>query len=102
MKTMDSSSPLFTSAALLGTAYPTISLKAVRLVEGGTFAYLSLTLYNSFITSYQTGSSAGVGLLPREQFSIQPSSVLVEAFEQDGFGSIVRTAHTTVTCQKPK
>lgn len=104
VKQMDASSAAFTGAALLGTFYPTVVLVASRTSgDGSRLTYLKLTLSNSVFTSYQTGGSGGSGFLPLEQISVQPSSVKVEAFEQDPIGGgVTPAATTTVTCQKVK
>lgn len=103
VKTMDSTSPEFTAAALLGTYYAKAVLVARKAGgDGSRFTYLKLTLNNSVVMSYQTGGSEGGFFLPQEQISMQPSSVMVEAFEQDAFGVVNLVATNTVTCQKVK
>ena len=103
VKEMDTSSPDLTAAAMLGTFYSKAVLVARRTGgDGSRFIYLRLTLNNSAFTSYQTGGSNGSSLLPFEQISVQPSSVKIEAFDQDQFGVVTLVATNTVTCQKVK
>jgi type VI secretion system secreted protein Hcp len=100
-KQMDAASPDLTAAAMLGTFYPSIILVALKEGEA-PFVYMRLSLANSFFTSFQTAGSGGSAPLPVEQISLQPSSVKIEAFEQNAAGDIVLAATNTVTCPKPK
>ena len=103
VKQMDGSSPNLTAAAMLGTFYPKAVLVARRTGgDANRFIYLRLTLDSNVFTSYQTGGSNGSSLLPMEQISVQPSSVKIEAFDQDQFGVVTLVATNTVTCQKVK
>ena len=101
VKPMDAASADLTGAAMLGTNYPGIILVALKQGER-PFVYMRLTLTNSAFTSFQTGGSAGSSDLPLEQISVQPSSVKIEAFEQDDRGNVNLVATNTVTCQKAK
>jgi type VI protein secretion system component Hcp len=102
-KIQDAASADLTGATMLGTNYPTILLAARRRAgDGSQFTYLKLTLFNSVFTSFQVGGSNGGGQLPFEQVSLQPSSVVYEAFQQDQSGQPQLVARTNVTCQKVK
>ena len=102
-KQMDAASAAITGATMLGAFYPSITLVARKTGgDGNRFTYLKLTLNNSVFTSFQTGGSDGSSLLPHEQVSAQPSSVIFQAFEQDVGGGVVQIASNTATCQKPK
>lgn len=101
VKVMDAASPDLTGAAMLGTFYQNITLVALKQGER-PFVYMRLTLTNSIFTSFQTGASGGASVLPMEQISLQPSSVKIEAFEQDNTGAAKLVATNTVTCQKVK
>ena len=102
-KQMDAASAPITGATMLGTYYPSITLVARKTGgDGDRFTYLKLTLASSVFTSFQTGGSNGSSILPMEQISVQPSSVMFQAFEQDVNGGVVQIASNTATCQKPK
>ena len=101
MKSMDESSAPLTEAVLMGTLFPTATVVMRRPGER-PFTFLRLTLSNVVVTSLQESGSAGGDFRPTESLSIQPSSVKMEAFEENEFGIVVPTASKTVTCQKVK
>jgi type VI secretion system secreted protein Hcp len=101
MKRMDAASAEITGAALLGTIYPSAVLVG-RKAGTGPFIYLKLTLSNIKFTSLQESGSSGGDDRPTESVSMQPSSVKIEAFEQDTSGTPVLVATNTVSCPKLK
>lgn len=101
VKQMDAASPDLTGAAMFGMFYRNITLVA-RKPGDRPFVHMRLTLTNSIFTSFQTGASSSSSTLPVEQIRLQPSSVKIEAFEQNDMGAVVPVATNTVTCQKVK
>ncbi len=100
IKTMDAASPNLTGAAVLGTSFQSIVLVGLRAGEA-PFVRMRLTLTDSVFTAVSTSGSSASDLEPRDQVSLQPSSVRIESFEQDIQGQSVLVATNTVVCQTP-
>jgi type VI protein secretion system component Hcp len=100
VKAMDAASPNLTGAAMLGTAFQSIVLVGLQAGEARSVR-MRLTLIDSVFTSVSTSGISGSDFQPRDQVSLQPSSVTIESFEQDIQGQSVLVATNTVVCQTP-
>ncbi|HEY3853914.1 MAG TPA: type VI secretion system tube protein Hcp [Verrucomicrobiae bacterium] len=84
---MNSSSPVLMQGCASGKPYPTAVLTA-RKAGGSQQAYLTWTLSNVFVSSYNTGGSGGSDAIPMDSFSLSFSKVVVSYKPQNNDGSL--------------
>ena len=85
-KKNDKSSPRLAQAVAMGDHFKS-AIITVRKAGGTQQEYLTITLSDVFISSYQAGGS-GNGVLPMESFSLNYSKMVTEYKEQKADGSL--------------
>jgi len=59
--------------------------------DANPYTYLKVSFKECVISSFQTGGSAGSGILPTEQISFNFTEITIEYFQQKGDGSVSLT-----------
>jgi type VI secretion system secreted protein Hcp len=85
-KKNDKSSPRLAQAVAMGDHFKS-AIITVRKAGGTQQEYLTITLSDVFISSYQSGGS-GNGSLPMESFSLNYSKMVTEYKEQKADGTL--------------
>lgn len=85
-KKLDKSTPRLSQAVAMGDHFKS-AIITLRKAGGTQQEYLTITLSDVFISSYQAGGSNGGGL-PMETFSLNYSKIVQEYKEQKADGSL--------------
>ena len=96
-KRIDKASPKLFVAAVLGTVFPTVTLRVFR--PDPLFNYLTVTLTNAVVASIKNGGAGSDSDQPREDVSFSYAAIQISYSKPDGVPADATNASWTV-CEK--
>ena len=96
-KRFDSSSPVLSAAALIGSAYPSMSIEVTSPTDSRQ-TYLTYSLTNVTVAAVQASTSEGV--LVSESVSLLPTTITISYLPQRPDGSFGTAISYTLACPK--